>query len=197
MVPVNLGGTLIFMERLQEAIAWAVELHRGQWRDGESPLPYITHPLDVLAKTRYIAGVTDEDMLCAAVLHDTFEECGTQPRVIAKKFGKITATLVEELTRTEPTPDQIQGLDKDQIWKLRSEFLLKDIETQMSREAHLIKLADRLSNLEEAERVRTGKKRTRYLGQTQQILDIIPRRVSPELWDAISNLVATADRQPA
>lgn len=185
------------MERLQNAIAWATQLHHGQWRDGEFPLPYITHPLDVLSKTRHIAGATDEDMLCAAVLHDTIEECGTNSRVIAKKFGKATAGLVQQLTRTEPTPDQIQGLEKDEIWKLRSEYLLKDIQTQMSPEAHLIKLADRLSNLEEAQRTRTGKKRTRYLAQTRLIMEIIPRKVSPALWDAISALVLAEDPQPA
>ena len=35
---------------LTHAIDFAVAAHRGQYRDGDHPLPYITHPLDVLVR---------------------------------------------------------------------------------------------------------------------------------------------------
>ena len=49
---------------LELAIEFAVQAHRSQFRDGDHPLPYITHPLDVLANLRYTGQVTDPAILC-------------------------------------------------------------------------------------------------------------------------------------
>ena len=64
-------------------------------------------------------------------------------------------------------------------------MLLHDIQTKMSHAAWEVKLADRLSNIEEAKLTRTGNKLTRYINQTEQILAIIPESVNPNLWNAI------------
>ncbi|MBC8065682.1 MAG: HD domain-containing protein, partial [Chlorobia bacterium] len=131
---------------LDAAIDFAVNAHRGQVRDGEFPLPYITHPLDVLANLRYAGEVTDQDMLQAALLHDVVEESGVSFEEIEKLFGARTRELIHELTRYEPTADETQGMTKDEIWELRSNTLLREI-SEMSPTAQAVKLADRLSNL--------------------------------------------------
>jgi (p)ppGpp synthase/HD superfamily hydrolase len=172
---------------VESAIEFAVKAHRGQYRDGDCPLPYITHPLDVLANLRYTGEITDTDMLCTAVLHDVVEESGVTFEEIEKQFSTRVRDLVEELTREEPGPAQTAGMDRDEIWELRSKMLLDEIE-KMSPTAQAVKLADRLSNLYEATRSKSGKKLERYNKQTAKILKIIPRKTNPGLWDAVKKL---------
>lgn len=176
---------------LHQAALWATECHLGQDRDGESPLPYITHPLEVLSALRVIGGVIDEAMLCAAVLHDVVEECNVSPDELSKRTNKQVCKLVLELTREEPSAETIANMDADAVYALRSELLLNGIRA-MSKEAQHIKLADRLCNLRDSERTRKGKKRERYRRQSAQILEIISRKVGPDLWDAIDALLRGA-----
>lgn len=173
------------VSKLDEAIQLAGKLHEGQVRDGEHALPYVVHPIEVLVNLRNVGGVVDEEMLIAAALHDTVEESGADVSKIEKRFGKRVAGLVRELTREEPKKKQIEGLSPDEVWLLRSTMLLEEI-GRMSIEAQTIKLADRLSNVRDALRTKSGEKLERYLAQTSQILRIIPRDINPPLWDAIS-----------
>lgn len=174
--------------RLHKAVRWAAKLHKNTDRDGEAPLPYITHPLEVLSNLRFLAGVTDEEMLCAAVLHDTLEDTDATGLKIEKKFGPRVRQLVESVTRTEPKAEEIEGKSEAQVWKMRSDLLLKEIR-EMPPEAQQIKLADRLSNVQGALKTKTGEKLKRYLKQSREILKIVPREVAPELWDAIDQLI--------
>jgi guanosine-3',5'-bis(diphosphate) 3'-pyrophosphohydrolase len=169
---------------VQKAIEQATVLHRGQFRDGEDPLPYATHPIEVLINLRNVGGVTDDDLLCAAALHDTVEEGVTTFENIESDFGPRVRSLVQELTRREPGPDETKGLDEDQIWSLRAGILLDEIR-RMSAEAQSIKLADRLANVKDAKRVKKGKKLERYLRQSREILKVVPESVNPGLWNAL------------
>ena len=103
---------------------------------------------------------------------------------IESEFGSRVSTFVSELTRTEPALDQIASLTKKEVYELRTNLMLSDID-RMSPEAQRIKLADRLSNWREAKLVRSSKRLDRYRTQTKQILKAIPRRVSPRLWDTL------------
>lgn len=175
--------------KLDLAIQVAAELHRGQTRDGEVPLPYVTHPLEVLSNLRYIGEVTEEDSLVAATLHDLLEMTEICSSEILEWFGPKVQGLVMELTRTEPTPDEIAGKNRDEVWEMRSDYLLYDI-ARMSAAAQAIKLADRLANLREAKRMKGDRKLERYYEQTQRILKVIPRVVNRRLWDAIRTELA-------
>src|SRR6185312_12880334 len=83
--------------RLEEAVRFAEKAHRGLFRDGPTPLPYVAHALEVMAILRYLGDETDEDCLCAAALHDTVEQSGAVPQAIEREFGKRVASLVLEL----------------------------------------------------------------------------------------------------
>lgn len=80
----GLGGT----DRVLSAVCDASFLHEGQTRANRGPLPrtpYIEHPLRNAARLlRW--GVTDVDVIVAAVLHDTVEDCAK----------KIARDLLEE-----------------------------------------------------------------------------------------------------
>jgi (p)ppGpp synthase/HD superfamily hydrolase len=170
---------------LDRAIQFAATRHDGQVRDGEHALPYICHPIEVVIHLRHVGGVIDETSLAAAVLHDLLEETDTTIEDLEKEFGAAVSELVRQLTRVEPTPEETAGLSNEEIYNLRTARFLTEIQS-MSAAAQCIKLADRLSNLREAKRTRSSKKIERYRKQTHRILEIIPRSVNPELWDAVN-----------
>ena len=170
--------------RLDKAILLAARLHAGAERDGDAPLPYVTHPIEVLIALRFEGGETDEDLLCGAALHDTLEDTNAKREALAAEVGERAADLVRELTREEPTEEKRKGLDKEAIWRLRAEMLLDEIRA-MSPDAQKIKLADRLINLRDARRTKSGFKWDRYAWQTEEILKIVPEGRNPGLWRAI------------
>ena len=83
------------MKQLDKAIQFATKAHEGQTRKytGE---PYIVHPLAVMEIVKTVEHT--EEMLMAAVLHDTVEDCDVTLDQIAFNFGHVVADLVEELT---------------------------------------------------------------------------------------------------
>jgi (p)ppGpp synthase/HD superfamily hydrolase len=85
------------IEKIQRAFAYASALHEGQFRaSGE---PYISHPLAV---AEIVAGLElDSDSICAALLHDTVEDCAdkTDLAEIEKQFGSSVAVIVDGLTK--------------------------------------------------------------------------------------------------
>jgi len=87
----------------KRAIDFATEVHDGQVRK-YTDTPYIQHPLNV-AHTLINSGhdmkhiaLANQAMLCAAVLHDTIEDCGVTRREIDEQFGPIVAEWVDDLT---------------------------------------------------------------------------------------------------
>jgi guanosine-3',5'-bis(diphosphate) 3'-pyrophosphohydrolase len=183
------------MKKVDRAILFAAQAHAGQFRDGEDALPYIVHPIEVLTNLRVIGEVTDPKHLAAAVLHDVLEETTSTEEEIEKLFGKSVLKLVKEVTRREPTEEEVSGRSKDEIWALRSGMLLAEI-AAMGKKAQAIKLADRLSNLTEAARTRKGKRLQRYLAQTEEMLAIIPRSVNPTLHERLATLATDLRTHP-
>jgi len=175
------------MNKLAKAIRFAAKAHKGQFREGEPELPYITHPIDLINKLAYIGEVKDEEILIAAALHDVIEETDVELDRIKEKFGERVAAIVSELTREEPTAEVAASLGEEELRDLRNKMLLDGVKN-MGPDARVVKLADRLSNLQAAEKTRPPEKLERYRSQSRQILKIIPRKTNPPLWDAINAL---------
>ena len=171
---------------LTKAIRFAVDVHDGDYRDGDFGLPYSTHPIEVCSLLRYVGGVTDVEMLCAAALHDVLEETDVTSAELEIEFGFRIYLLVMELTRNEPSADEAALLTKEALWLHRTNLLLADIAV-MSADAQCIKLADRLANVRQAKVTRNEEKLRRYERQTKKILEIIPKSVNPPLWKAIAS----------
>jgi myo-inositol-1(or 4)-monophosphatase len=170
---------------LAKALRFAAEKHDGEFREGRFGLPYSTHPFEVCTLLRYTGLVTDVELLSAAALHDILEETDVCSEEIEQEFSSRISNLVKKLTRTEPSIHQKVGLSKSDLWLLRSNLLLDDIKG-MSKDAQIVKLADRLANLRQAKVTRKDEKLQRYKRQTQEILEIIPKKVNPGLWKAIA-----------
>jgi (p)ppGpp synthase/HD superfamily hydrolase len=172
---------------LHRALKFAVKAHKKQDRDGDNPLPYVTHPIEVLNLVRYEAGVVDTDVLCAAVLHDVVEETDFDLSEIEGRFGARVADLVKQLTREEPD-EETRKLPEEELWKIRNAMMMSEID-RMTDEAKIIKLADRFANLENAFKTKEGARLDRYVCQSGQILEHIDRSVCVVLWDWINQMV--------
>jgi (p)ppGpp synthase/HD superfamily hydrolase len=184
--------TNVGLPLLHKAIRRAFKAHKSQDRDGEFALPYITHPIEVVNILRYEGRITDEEVLCAAALHDVVEETAADDpesalQKLEKKFGPRVARIVREVTREEPDRT---GLSPEEIWQLRTHLMLQEID-QMSREAKTVKLADRLSNVRNALATRSEDKLFKYIRQTQLILQHIDREVCPPIWEEIEKLASS------
>ena len=124
------------MTRLSDAIAFAARCHDGMLRKGTS-LPYIVHPAEVVAIAA--AMTDDEDVLCAAVLHDVMEDCAVTLGELTGRFGERVAHLVE--SETQP-----HSGDPCATWDARKERAVARLK-EGSRDTQIIALSDKLSNM--------------------------------------------------
>ena len=126
-------------EKIIAAYEYADKLHEGQMRlSGE---PYISHPVAV---ARIVAELgLDTDSICAALLHDTVEDCAdkTSLDILTKMFGADVAMLVDGLTKII----QVQVADKEEahIENIRKMLLAMNKDIRVI----FIKLCDRLHNM--------------------------------------------------
>jgi guanosine-3',5'-bis(diphosphate) 3'-pyrophosphohydrolase len=72
----------------------ALERHHGSRRRGATD---IDHPVAV-AEVLFEYGISDEEVLAAAFLHDVIEDTDTDPEEIGASFGPRVRSLVEEMT---------------------------------------------------------------------------------------------------
>ncbi len=139
------------LEKIQRAYEYAAMLHVGQFRaSGE---PYISHPLAV---AEIVASLElDTDSICAALLHDTVEDCSdkTDLKEIQKLFGPEVALLVDGLTKL--VYFEIEDKEEQHIENLRRMLLA------MSKDVRVIfiKLCDRLHNMRTLDAKKENKRR--------------------------------------
>ncbi|XP_021442396.1 guanosine-3',5'-bis(diphosphate) 3'-pyrophosphohydrolase MESH1 isoform X2 [Oncorhynchus mykiss] len=83
---------------LLETVNFAAEKHRNQRRKDAEQTPYITHPIGVARILSHEGGITDIEVLQAALLHDTVEDTDTSIGELQIVFGQTVARLVQEVT---------------------------------------------------------------------------------------------------
>ncbi len=133
------NGRKYNFDKINDAYAYAAEMHAGQFRlSGE---PYICHPLAVAM----IVGSMelDTDSICAALLHDTVEDCGdrTSSLEIKNRFGSEVAMLVDGLTKIKAV--KVKDKEEMQIENIRKMLLAMNKDIRVI----FIKLCDRLHNM--------------------------------------------------
>jgi guanosine-3',5'-bis(diphosphate) 3'-pyrophosphohydrolase len=135
--------------RVGAAYVFANAAHRGQMR--LTGAPYISHPLAV-AET--LAGWhLDSHALTAALLHDVMEDTAITKDQIAERFGKVAAELVDGVSKLDRI--EHQSFEEAQAENFRKMLLA------MARDVRviLIKLADRLHNMQTLDAMRPEKRR--------------------------------------
>lgn len=120
--------------KLEAAIEIATRAHAGQVRKytGE---PYIVHPFGVAGLVRSVTD--DEDMICAALLHDVVEDTPIEHKLIYGLFGNRVGLMVEGLTDISVPEDGNRAMRKGIDRKHTAE---------QSPDTHTIKLADLIDN---------------------------------------------------
>ena len=88
---------------INKTIIFATKAHGNQTRKGKGK-PYILHPLEAGIIVSQIKN--DEDLICAAILHDVIEDTDITFKMIKEKFnGRIANLVVSE------------SEDKSKSWK--------------------------------------------------------------------------------
>ena len=128
------------MTKTEKAILFAVNAHAGLKRKGKNR-PYILHPIEVMT---IVGSITeDEDILAAAVLHDTIEDTSVTAADIEREFGSSVAKLV-----SEESEDKRAELPAEATWKIRKQETINHLKTA-NRNTKLICLGDKLANIRE------------------------------------------------
>ncbi len=152
------------------ARAFAVKRHGGQRYDGDKPYEFHLQAVhDVLVRF----GVTDEDLLAAAWLHDVVEDTNTSRAQVAERFGDRVGELVYAVTnepgknrhaRHVATYPKIAGMPG----------------------ATTLKLADRIANVEQG-----GKLVGMYRGEQPAFRKALRAPAeAPAMWAHLDELLA-------
>lgn len=135
--------------QLKVAYSFGQGAHSGQFR--KSGEPYISHPLAV---ARILSGLhLDAPTLTAALLHDVVEDTHISKEEISERFGAPVAELVDGVSKLDKI--QFQTQEDAQAENFRKMLLA------MARDVRviLIKLADRLHNMQTLEAMPAEKQR--------------------------------------
>lgn len=123
---------------ISRAILFATKAHEGSVRKGTT-LPYIIHPLETMA---IVATITsDQELLAAALLHDVVEDTDIHIDDIRREFGNRVADLVDAETSRD-----IRGVSHIDSWQQRKQAAIDRL-TTASRDAQIVALGDKLSNM--------------------------------------------------
>jgi (p)ppGpp synthase/HD superfamily hydrolase len=120
---------------LLRAIDFAARKHRDQRRKDKEASPYINHPISVAWLLADVGGITDPEILSAAVLHDTLEDTDTTAEELETIFGSRIRRIVKEVTD-----------DKGRPKAERKQFQI-DHASQLSHDAALVKVSDKIVNI--------------------------------------------------
>lgn len=149
-----------------QAYRYADHAHAGQTRKtGE---PYITHPVSVACILAQLH--LDLPTLLAALLHDVVEDTHVDSAEITALFGKQVADLVDGLTKLDKV--ELQTATQAQAENFRKMLLAMSQDVRVI----LVKLADRLHNMQTLEAMRPEKQK-RIARETLDIYAPIANRL--------------------
>lgn len=144
-------------------LEFAKKKHAGQFRkDGVTP--YINHPIKVaeIVKT-YKKSKNIDAIIAAALLHDTLEDTYTSYRELKEEFGEMVASMVIEVTSAKVVTTM---LGKGRYLKHKMKW--------MSPYAFVIKLADRLANLQDSKSLPI-EQREKLIKDTEEIVTFLEK----------------------
>ena len=160
------------LKLLLKALAFAAHKHRDQRRKDVEASPYINHPIalgNILCNEGH---VTDIDVICAALLHDTIEDTDTTAADLEQEFGSEICQIVLSVTDDKSLPPQERK-------RLQIEHA-----AQSSDQAKLVKLADKISNVRDIASSPPPswdlQRRQKYFDWARQVVDQI-RGIHPQL----------------
>lgn len=155
-----------------KALHFAAEKHKKQRRKGSDGTPYINHPIAVAYYLCTYANIRDNNILAAAILHDTLEDTDTTPGEIEEQFGRKVLELVLEVTDDKNLPKKIRRREQE------------NTVSQRSHGAKLIRIADKISNVNDIFHTPPvgwdSETQNEYLDWTERVINKI-KGVNPNL----------------
>tara|TARA_Y100000816_G_scaffold186896_1_gene135830 strand:- start:86 stop:667 length:582 start_codon:yes stop_codon:yes gene_type:complete len=179
--------------RFIDAVRFATLKHADQKRKAANAatVPYIVHPLEA-AQILSECGISDEDILIAAVLHDILEDTDGTENDLRFKYGERVLGIVKEVT-DDP------ALSRDEK-KARQESEASG----KSYAAKIVKAADKTSNMKDLVRCPPGWKISSVRGYTEHARRVVsalnakgelPAQLASMFWNASQDVLSWCDEQ--
>lgn len=149
-----------------EAMNYAAAVHGEQKVPGQ-PYSYVVHLAEVAQEVMAAlcssgnSGLNAELLIQCAILHDSMEDAGISYRELKNRFGRTVADGVQALTKNKALPKEMRM--KDSLGQI----------TKQPREIWMVKLADRIVNLQNPPAFWTRDKKTSYLEEAELILMVL------------------------
>ncbi len=174
------------LTKIFKACIFAANKHKDHIRKDEQGSPYVTHPLQVAQVIWQIGGITNTNILVAAILHDTIEDTKTRDAEIIESFGNTVLEIVREVSDDK-------SLEKSE--RKRLQVLHAPDKTYPAR---IIKWGDKLVNccdiLNSPPKDWTLERRRNYIQWAADVLFII-RGTNPALEAAFDKMLTEAEIQ--
>ncbi len=153
-------------EKYLHAWIFAAEAHGSQTVPG-TELPYLLHigavAMEVMSALAQGSRVDDPDLAVqCALLHDVVEDTETSPNTVAERFGADVAAGVLALSKDPRLPTKQAQMD-DSLRRIR----------QQPYEVWMVKLADRIVNLQPPPPMWTETKIAAYRSEAGVILEAL------------------------
>lgn len=148
-----------------KAYRFAALAHNGQ-KVPDTDIPYLMHlslvSMEVIAS--FVAEPARDAALAVqcALLHDVIEDTPTSYEQVLETFGKSVADGVLALTKNEKLPTKQEQM-ADSLQRIR----------EQPHEVWLVKLADRITNLQPPPSYWTQEKKKKYQAEAAMILDAL------------------------
>lgn len=160
------------LKLLLKALSFAAHKHKDQRRKDKATSPYINHPISLADILCNEAHITDINVICGALLHDTVEDTETTLDELKHEFGEPIRKIVDEVT------------DNKKLSKEKRKQHQIDHAANASKNAKLVKLADKISNLRDVANNPPPewdlKRRQEYFDWAKRVIDQV-RGVDPGL----------------
>lgn len=160
------------LKLLLKALSFAAHKHKDQRRKDPQASPYINHPITLANILCNEGHVTDIEVICGALLHDTIEDTETTEEELRLEFGETICGIVMEVT------DDV-SLSGPERKRMQVEHA-----AHVSDKAKLVKLADKIANLRDLVNCPPAhwplERRQRYFDWASAVIDQV-RGVHPTL----------------
>jgi (p)ppGpp synthase/HD superfamily hydrolase len=148
-------------EKYVAALKYAAAAHSGQKVPG-SDLPYMVHvvmvAMEVIAAFQTEDGLEGDLAVQCALLHDVIEDAGKSYEDLEKVFGKKVADGVLALTKSNLIKSKPEKMT-DSLGRVK----------EQPREIGMVKMADRIVNLQPPPAHWSAEKRSKYREEAIQI----------------------------
>ena len=152
-------------EKYVAALKYAAAAHSGQKVPG-SDLPYVVHvamvAMEIIAALQIEDGLDADLAVQCALLHDFIEDAGKSYEDLEKAFGKNVADGVLALTKSNMIKSKPKKM-ADSLARIKAQ----------PREIGMVKLADRIVNLQTPPAHWSAEKRSKYREEAIQIHDAL------------------------